>query len=136
MKKAQLKAFTFVEIALVSSLILLILSVLITVLVQSSRRSDKESKLQDTYQKMALLDAQIKQDIRSSVQISEEASGVYRMKLHQFNAEINSTRDIVWWVSEEGLGATRTELSSGESKVYDFADVLDGKKFVLHLELP
>ena len=131
------RGFTLLEILIVSGLVVTVVSCLFLLYLSYGRTSGEQTKEQEYYQKMAQLEARLKQDLRSAVALKREVDGVYTLETIRLSqAGTPEKKVVVYWVDEEGYGVERFDAESGERRVWDFSGVLEeGKRFVFEIEI-
>lgn len=131
------KGFTLLEILVVSALAVTVITCLFLLWLSFGRSSTEQTKEQEYYQKMAQLEARLKQDLRSAVQLNREVDGVYSIEtIRLSDSGVPEKKTVVYWVDEEGYGVERLDSQTGERRVWDFSSVLEeGKRFIFEIEL-
>jgi len=131
-----MKAFTLVEILIASAIMITVVSSAFLIFSHLTQSSTREARQQELYGLMARLEARVKQDLRSSEGITEEAEGVYSLKVVNLDPSGNlQTKTIVYWVDESGLGVTRHVHETGKKTIYNFAALKDNEKpFIFKLK--
>ena len=105
---SQNKAFTLIQIVMVSAIIVLVTGLIYSMYFHASRSADRQDKEQLYYQKLTSLEARVRQDLRSSLAFQEEAPGVFSIKtIHLDESKNPSIIDVIYWVDDSGRGVER-----------------------------
>ena len=130
------KAYTLLEIIMVSTLMILVCSLSVSLYVYFSRSADREDREQIYYQKLTALEARIRQDLRSAYVFNEDAPGVYSIKTIYLDENgIASLKEVIYWVDESGRGVQRHVKDSTESRTFDFSGLLpENEQFIFRIK--
>ena len=114
-----------------------VVSCIILLWLSFGRSSTEETDEQEYFQKMAQLEARLKQDLRAAILVKKEADGVYSIEtVHLTEDGIPEKKVFVYWVDETGFGVTRHDQQTKEYRVWDFSRILDkSKSFVFEIDV-
>jgi prepilin-type N-terminal cleavage/methylation domain-containing protein len=128
--------YTLIEVVVVSALAALAISLIYTLYIHFSRSANTEDLEQQYYQKLTSLEGWVRQDLRSAVEVREEASGVFSIKTQSLDNQLNlNTREIVYWRDEGGRGVERHVKNTGEVKQFDFTGLVpEGESFIFRIK--
>lgn len=132
------KGFTLVEVIITAGILSLLISISIGIFIYFSRTAQKEDKEQEYWKLYLLLDARLKQDLRSAMVVEKLAPRVFRLNVIKEADGVADSRYEVWYlVDSEDAGVERVIRypdGTQRSMLFDFTRVLDeGQAFIFDI---